>query len=260
MFDTHAHLDDDRFSKDLDAVLGRAADAGLAHTLTVGVSAASSRAAVELAERYDCVSAAVGIQPNSAAEAGQHDWDRIVAMLDRPGVVALGETGLDRHWDFTPLNVQQDYFDRHLRLAQQRDLPVVIHCREAEADLLPMLHDAAARGPVRGVIHSFSGDEAFAGECLALGLYISFAGQVTYTNKKFEPLRAVARSIPGDRILIETDSPYLVPHPKRGREKRNEPANVALTAKCLAGLRGAAPETFADQTTANARRLFLACS
>jgi TatD DNase family protein len=257
VFDTHAHLDDERFSDDLDAVLRRAREAGVEGVVAVGVSAGSSRVAVELAGRHDLVYAAVGIQPNEAAEAGENDWDRIVALLDRPRVVAIGETGLDRHWDFTPFDVQREYFDRHLRLSQERGLPVVIHCREAEADLLPMLREAAVRAPIRGVIHSFSGDPAFAHECLSLGLFISFAGQVTYTNKKFEGLKDVARSIPDDRIVVETDSPYLVPHPLRGREKRNEPARVALTTKCLAELRGLAPEALAAQTTANARRLFL---
>lgn len=231
-------------------------EAGIETVLAVGISAASSRAAAELAEGHDLVLAAVGIQPNCAAEAAADDWNRVVGLLDAPRVVALGETGLDRHWDFTPFDVQQDYFDRHLRLAQQRDLPVVVHCREAEADLLPMLREAADREPVRGVIHSFSGDEAFAQECLDLGLFISFAGQVTYTNKKFDGLRAVARSIPDDRILIETDSPYLVPHPLRGRQKRNEPAHIALTAKRLAELRGVTVGDFSAQTTANAQHLF----
>jgi TatD DNase family protein len=171
-------------------------------------------------------------------------------------VVAIGETGLDRHWDFTPFAVQQDFFDRHLRLAQERGLPLVIHCREAEADVLAMLGEAARRGPLKGVLHAFSGDRAFAEACLALGLDLSFAGAVTYTNKKFASLREVAASAPGDRILIETDSPYLVPHPLRGREKRNEPAHLVLTAQCLAELRGQPVAELAAQTTANARRLF----
>jgi len=255
LFDTHAHLDEERFAGDLDAVLGRAREAGVVAVLAVGTSAASSQHTTRLAERYDGVFAAAGIQPNSAAEAAPGDFDHVAALAEHPRVVALGETGLDRHWDFTPFDLQQDYFDRHLRLAQQRGLPVVIHCREAEADLVPMLREAVGRGPLTGVLHSFSGDEAFAAECLRLGLYISFAGQVTYTNKKFEPLRGVARTIPDDRILVETDSPYLVPHPLRGRANRNEPAHVALTSKCLAELRGVTPDAFAAQTTANARRL-----
>jgi TatD DNase family protein len=168
----------------------------------------------------------------------------------------LGETGLDRHWDFTAFDVQQDYFDRHLRLAQQCDLPVVIHCREAEAELLAMLREAAARGPLRGVLHCFSGDVPAADECLRLGLCVSFAGQVTYRNKKFDALRAVAATIPSDRLLIETDSPYLVPHPLRGKERRNEPAYLVHTAGCLAELRGTPLDALARETAANARTLF----
>ena len=177
-------------------------------------------------------------------------------MAERPRVVAIGETGLDRYWDYSPIELQRDYFDRHLQLSQRLDLPIIIHCREAEKDLLPMLRTAVGRGTLRGVIHSFSGDTDFARACLEMGLYISFAGAVTYRNKKFGALREAARSIPDDRILIETDSPYLTPHPLRGKVKRNEPANVVHTAACLAELRGTELEPFAALTTANARRLF----
>ncbi len=173
-----------------------------------------------------------------AAEAAAGDWDAIVGLLDHPRVVALGETGLDRYWDYAPIEVQRDYFDRHLRLSQERDLAVVIHCRDAQADMMPMLREAVARGPLRGVLHAFSGDAAMAAECLDLGLYVSFAGNVTYTNKKFQALREAAATVPADRILIETDSPYLTPEPLRGKQKRNEPALVAHTAAALAALRG----------------------
>ena len=254
--DTHAHLDQEEFDADRPLVLQRASQAGVEAVVAVGITAASSRAAVALAEAYPVVHAAVGIQPNYCAEAGDDDWQEILTMADQAGVVALGETGLDRYWDFAPIDRQQDFFDRHLRLSQQRDLPVVIHCRNAEAELLPMLREAAARGPLRGVLHSFSGDAALADVCLRLGLYISFAGMVTYRNRKFQPLREVAATIPDEKLLIETDSPYLVPHPLRGKQKRNEPANVALTAESLAELRGVSVEQLAAATAANARRLF----
>ena len=173
-------------------------------------------------------------------------------MSSRPRVVALGETGLDRYWDYTPLDVQQDYFDRHLRLSQQTGLPFIVHTRESDADVLAMLREARLRGPLTGVMHSFTGSSETAAECLELGMYISFAGMATF--KKSDALRAVARTIPADRILIETDSPYLSPHPLRG--KRNEPAHVLHTAECLARERGQTLDEFAAQTTANARRLF----
>src|SRR5205823_10658845 len=138
----------------------------------------------------------------------------------------LGETGLDRYWDYTPFDVQQDYFDRHLRLSQQCHLPFIVHTRESDADVLTMLRDARTRGPLAGVMHSFTGTAETATECVELGMYISFAGMVTF--KKSDDLRAVAAAVPADRLLIETDSPYLSPHPLRG--KRNEPANLVHTA------------------------------
>ena len=171
--------------------------------------------------------AAVGIHPELLRGGGARRLASDRGPADHPRVVALGETGLDRYWDHAPIELQRDYFDRHLRMSQRRDLPVVIHCRDAQADMLPMLREAAARGPLRGVLHAFSGDAAMAAECLDLGLYVSFAGNVTYTNKKFQSLREAAATIPADRILIETDSPYLTPEPLRGKQKRNEPALVA---------------------------------
>jgi len=253
--DTHAHLDQPEFDADRKAVVVRAMEAGVEAVVCVGITAEVSLAALRLAE-HPSLLAAVGIHPNSTAEAAPDDWQRIVAMADRPGVVALGETGLDRYWDHSPLPLQQDYFDRHLRLAQQRGLPVVIHCRDARAELMPMLREAAGRGPLRGVLHAFSGDTEMAAECVALGLHLGFAGNVTYTNKKFAALREAAKSVPADRLLLETDSPYLVPQVFRGKQKRNEPANVAHTAQFLAQLRGVPVEELARQTTANAKRLF----
>jgi len=256
MIDTHCHLDDEQFEDDRAAVMARASGAGVEYMISLGTTAASSRATVRLAETYPSLFAAVGIHPNSCAEAAAGDWDAIVALLDHPRVVALGETGLDRHWDYSPIDLQREYFDRHLRISQQRDRAIVIHCRDAQADMMPILRDAVSRGPLRGVLHAFSGDAAMAGECLDLGLYVSFAGNVTHTNKKFQSLREVAVTIPADRILIETDSPYLTPEPLRGKQKRNEPALMAHTAASLAALRGVPLEEFAYQTTSNARRLF----
>lgn len=256
MIDTHAHLDADEFHADRDAVLRRAREAGVQAVICPAISADSSAAVVRLAEAHADVFAAVGVQPNYCAQAAAGDWEKVVELAEHPRVVAIGETGLDRYWDFTPFDVQQDYFDRHLRLAQERQLPIIIHCRDADADLLAMLREAVARAPLAGVLHSFSSDTAFAEECLALRLYVSFSGSVTYTNKKFEPLRAAAASIPDDRLLIETDSPYLVPHPLRGRQQRNEPAHLALTAARLAELRGQSLEVLTALTVANARRLF----
>jgi TatD DNase family protein len=252
-FDTHAHLDQSDFDGDREAVVQRAREAGVASILSVATTAESSLATVRLAAQFEGVYAAVGIHPNSAAQAAPGDWDRVVGLIHEPRVAALGETGLDRHWDFTPFEVQQEFFDRHLRLSQDTGLPVVIHSRECDADILAMLHDARRRGPLSGILHSFCGSAETAAEGLALGLYISFAGMVTY--KKNDALRAVARTIPGDRLLIETDSPYLTPEPIR-KIRRNEPAHVVHTAACLAAARSVTVEEFAAQTTANAQRLF----
>ncbi|MEX2114886.1 MAG: TatD family hydrolase [Pirellulales bacterium] len=252
LIDTHAHLDQEEFDADRDAVIARAHAAGVEVIVAIGVTGPSSEAVAALAAMHTGIYAAVGIQPNYTAQVAADDWDRVSALVERPKVVAIGETGLDRHWDYAPFDVQQDYFDRHLRLAQQRDLPFVVHTRESDADVLAMLREARQRGPLRGIMHSFTGSTETAAECVALGLHVSFAGMVTF--KKSDALRAVAATIPADRILVETDSPYLSPHPLRG--KRNEPANIVHTAQCLAEVRGLSPDEFALQTTANARALF----
>lgn len=253
LFDTHAHLDQPEFDEDRAAVIARSVAAGVETILAVGITAASSAACVELSENHQGVFAAVGIQPNYCAQAQPGDWQRVVELADRPGVVALGETGLDRYWDYAPFDVQQDYFDRHLRLSQQRGLSFIVHTRESDADVLAMLREARRRGPLIGVMHSFTGSAETAAECVELGLSISFAGMVTF--KKSAELRSVAKTIPADRLLIETDSPYLSPQPLRGR--RNEPAHLVHTAACLAAERGVTVEQLATQTTANARRLFM---
>jgi TatD DNase family protein len=257
LFDTHAHLDQEDFEADRPAVVERAKAAGVEKILCVGTSAASSLQAVRLAERYDAVWAAVGIHPNSAAEAAPDDWQKIDDLLGHPRVVALGETGLDCYRDYTPLALQQEFFERHLRLSLERHLPAVIHCCDAADALLPLLRQAAAAGPLRGVLHAFSGDASFLEECVSLGLHISFAGNVTYKNKKFASLHSAAAAVPPDRLLVETDSPYLTPEPLRGKQRRNEPANVVHTAAWLASIRGVDAETLARQTTENAEGLFL---
>jgi TatD DNase family protein len=256
LFDTHAHLTDDRFHDDLPAVLDRAAAAGVTHVVCVGTTAADSPLCVRLGAESPLVWASVGIQPNHVAEAGPDDWSTVERLADSPRVVALGETGLDRHGDFTPFAQQEDYFARHLALSRRTRLPVVIHCREAEADAVRMLRENYDRhGPVAGVMHSFTGDWPTAEACLAMGLFVSFAGMVTYKNA--QSLRNVAAKVPADRLLVETDCPYLAPVPVRGQ--RNEPAYVAHTAACLATVRGVSADELASQTTRNALALFGRC-
>ncbi len=252
LIDTHAHLDDPRLLDDLGGVLARSRAAGVDQIIAIGTTADSSAQVVQLAAKNPGVWAAVGIQPNHVAEAVEGDWEKIVALADRPRVVAIGETGLDRYWDRTPFDRQQEMFARHLDLAEARGLPVVIHGRDCAGEIVDQLK---ARGrPIRGVMHSFVGhwDEATA--FLDLGLELSFAGMISFANRTLDPLRAVAARAPIDRILVETDSPYLSPHPFRG--KTNEPARVAFVAAAVALARGVAVDEITEATTRNARRLF----
>ncbi len=254
LIDTHAHLDAEAFSTDLEDVLSNARVAGVSRIFTIGITLETSRNALALAKAHQQVSAVVGIQPNYAAEAGAKDMAEIEAMLSHPKVVGIGETGLDRYWDFAPLELQADFFRAHLRLAFQYDLPFIIHCRDAEDDVIAVLNEFADRQPFRGVMHSFCGSPTSAQSCLAMGLHLSFSGMLTY--KKNTELREIAKSVPLDRLLIETDAPYLVPTPKRGKVKRNEPAFVEHTARVLADVHNLTPEEMATQTAKNSRTLF----
>jgi TatD DNase family protein len=253
LIDTHAHLDDEQFAADRLAVLERARGAGVGSVVAVATTAASTAASLALATEHACLYATAGIHPNNAARALANDWDAVVGLSASPRVVGIGETGLDRHWDDTPFPVQEDYFARHLELGRRAGKPVVIHCREAEPDILRMLREAFDRhGPIRGVMHSFTGGAELAEACRGMGLYLSFAGMLTYKNAA--GLRETAARQPLERLLVETDSPYLAPVPVRGQ--RNEPAHVVHTAACLAQLLNVSTETLAERTTANARALF----
>jgi TatD DNase family protein len=253
LIDTHAHLDDARFADDFGAVLRRAAEAGLERIIAVATTAASSHSVIAMAKANAMLRATVGLHPNNVAAEPAGAWDEVVRLSSDPVVVGLGETGLDRHWHDTPFPLQEEFFARHLDLSRQTGLPVVIHCREADADTLKMLRaEFDARGPIKAVMHSFCGNQEMAAACLDMGLFISFAGMLTYKNA--DDLRATAKTIPLDRLLVETDCPYLAPVPVRG--KRNEPAHVAHTARCLADVLGVPLEAVASQTTANALRLF----
>jgi TatD DNase family protein len=253
LIDTHAHLDDPQLAGETPAILERARSAGVERVVTVATTAPSSMACLALAEQHPELAATAGIHPNHVAGAAPDDWDRILELVQTGRFMALGETGLDRHWNDTPFPQQEEFFVRHLELSRQSGLPVVIHCREAEADMLRVLRTQFDQhGPLHGVMHSFVGDRAMAEACLAMGLYLSFAGMLTYKNAA--ALREVAATVPLDRILVETDSPYLAPVPLRG--KRNEPGNVVHTATCLAGLHGLELRQLAERTSANARALF----
>ncbi|MCA9055946.1 MAG: TatD family hydrolase [Planctomycetaceae bacterium] len=252
LIDTHAHLDELAFDPDVPETLERAREAGVIAVLTIGINADTSRRAVALAEQHPDVYAVVGIQPNYVSQMSPDDWDEVVQLADHPRVLGVGETGLDRYWDYAPIELQQEWFDRHLELSRAIGKPFVVHCREAEADVVAQLRRAAEQGPLSGVMHSFCGDAQTLAVCLELGMHISFAGMVTY--KRNAELRRTAALVPSDRLLVETDSPYLAPTPHRG--KRNEPAHVVHTAQCLAEARGVGMDELAEQTTQNAIRLF----
>ena len=251
--DTHAHLESDQFDGRQNQMIQTALDAGVQKMIAIGCTWGSSQKSLYLAKQHENVFAAVGIHPNYCSTATDHDWERILAMLDLPEVVALGETGLDRYWDYTPFELQQEYFDRHIRTSQETGLPFIVHMRQCAQDILEMLQAARLRGPLRGVMHSFTGDTLMASNCLDLGMYISFAGMVTF--KKNDALREVAAMIPENRILLETDCPYLSPHPYRSK-RPNHPAMLLHTAQCVADVRGVSLEQIGMQSTQNAYNLF----
>ncbi|MBI4492666.1 MAG: TatD family hydrolase [Chloroflexi bacterium] len=253
LIDTHAHLMDPRFEADLDQVLERAWEAGLRAIVCVGYDLDSSRRAVALAGAYAGVFAAVGIHPNYVAQAGPDDMRQIAALAEAPRVVGIGETGLDNYRAFSSPQLQEAYLLRHLELAAERQLPVVVHNREASARLGEVLagwaQGAAGRG---GVLHCFSGDRLMLERCVAASFYLSFAGPLTFKHVGW--LAEAAREVPAERMVVETDAPYLAPVPVRGR--RNEPAFVAHTARRLAELRGEPFHQVAEATSRNAMRLF----
>lgn len=251
LVDTHAHLMDTAFDSDLSSVLARADAAGVAVIVCVGYDLASSRAAVELAATHHHLYATVGVHPNYLA-AAPPDWlERLRELAHAPRVVAIGETGLDYYRTYTEPEQQRAGFAAQQALAAELDLPVVIHCREAEADVCRSLSASAPRRPA-GVLHCFSGSLETMRLAVDTGYYISLAGTVTFKNAA--DLRAVASEVPLDRLVVETDAPYLSPVPWRGQ--RNEPARVQATASCLAEVRGVLLAEIERHTTANAGRLF----
>jgi len=249
MIDSHAHLTDDRLFGEVDAVLERAGAAGLQAIVTVGTRLGNCRDAAVLAATRPLVFATAGIHPHYAEEASDEAFEEIRRLASQPRVVAIGETGLDYHYDNAPRDVQRRVFQRHLTAASELDLPVVVHAREADDDVISILRNAP-RG-TRGVLHCFSSGPELLQAGLELGWYISFAGMITFARYGDADL---LNQVPLDRLLVETDSPYLAPAPHRG--KRNEPAHVVLVARRAAELRGETFEAVAAATTRNARELY----
>lgn len=257
LIDSHAHLADERFADDLDAVLGRARDAGVEAVVAIGYNVDSSRGVVQLLERDSAPGApalygAVGFAPHNVEEADAESMAAVRDLLGHESVVAVGEIGLDYHYDMPP-DLQRRIFAEQLGWAVDHDLPVVIHSREAEDDMVRMLAEGGAEsGDLRGVIHCFTEPPPMADRVVELGFYVSFSGIATFRNAP-EVREAIAR-VPLERILIETDAPFLAPVPHRG--KRNEPAYVAQVAECVAEVHGRASADVAEITAANCRRLF----
>ncbi|MDF0668399.1 MAG: TatD family hydrolase [Nitrospira sp.] len=252
MIDTHTHLDDARYNEDREAVITRAQETGVEAFVTIGCDLPTSQAAVALSERYPFVYASVGVHPHEVKHVRDGWYDEFRRLAENKNVVAYGEIGLDYHYNHSSPKEQRDRFREQVQLARELALPVIIHTREAQEDTLAILKEERA-SEVGGVFHCFSGDSRLAKEALQLGFYLSFSGILTFQNAT--PLREVAKHTPLDRVLIETDCPYLTPVPYRG--KRNEPAYVSQVAKQLAGLH---PELSLDDvqriTTVNAKRLF----
>ncbi|HEX2167638.1 MAG TPA: TatD family hydrolase [Longimicrobiales bacterium] len=247
MFDSHCHLTDERFTDDLDEVLERAWAAGLSGLVTIASNVEDARAALDLARRDPRIRATAGIHPHEAEHAREPDYSAIRRLAAEPEVVAVGETGLDFHYDNSPRDVQRNVFERHIQIAADTDLPLIVHSRSADHDTAGMIRGAG----VTGVLHCFAGGPELFDAAMAAGWFISFAGLVTFRN--FDNTELL-RSTPLDRLLLETDSPYLAPVPHRGR--RNEPAFVVDTCRAAAALRGEDPAATAVAVTTNARRFY----
>jgi TatD DNase family protein len=249
VIDTHCHLDMKEFDPDREEVISRAKASGIEAMITVGSDLEGTVRAMKLAGEYDFIYASIGIHPHDAKDFSDDIYLKLRQWSGSSRVVAIGETGLDYHYDHSPREVQKTVFEKHLRLAGETSLPVIIHSREAQKDTLDILQTS---GINKGVLHCFSGDTEMAEQVMSMGFYISIAGPVTF--KKTKMLKEIAAAVPDDYLLVETDAPYLSPEPFRG--KRNEPAYVIETLKQIAALRGVNFEDMARITTLNAKRLF----
>jgi TatD DNase family protein len=252
LIDSHCHLDFPDFATELDAVVARAQAAGLARIVTISTRVKRQAELLAIAECFPDVYCSIGTHPHHAHEELDIGTDALIARTRHPKVVAIGEAGLDYHYDSSPRDAQEQGFRNHIAAARATGLPLVIHSRDADADMAEILEQETGKGAFPAVLHCFTGGRELAERAITLGLHISFTGILTF--KKSDELRAIAQSLPADRILVETDAPYLAPGPYRG--KRNEPAYVVETAKVLAQTRGVSVDEIARQTTENFFRLF----
>ncbi len=252
LVDTHAHLDFPDFDFDRKEIIQKAAEAGVKYIINVSSDLRGCLASLELTKDYKNIFASIGIHPHSAAEIGEEDFQRIPGLLKNEKVVAVGEVGLDYYRNLSPPDRQKELFSRFIGLSLETRLPLIIHSRDAEIDTIDILKSRATGAAIKGVIHCFSGSRDFCQKCLDLGLSISFTCNITY--KKSEGLRELVKFVPSDRLLLETDCPYLSPEGQRGR--RNQPSNVRPLAQFIADLRGRSLEEIARNTTDNAIKLF----
>jgi len=236
----------------MDDIMARAANAGVGHMVTICTRITKFDAILAIAEQFENVFCTVGIHPHNAGDEPVVTPQRLIELAEHPKVVGLGETGLDFHYDNSPRDIQERSFRAHIGAARETGLPVIVHTRDADDDMVRILEEEYAKGAFPGLIHCFSSGQALAEKVLEIGFLLSFSGIVTFKNA--DDIRAVAATAPLERILVETDSPFLAPVPNRG--KRNEPAFTALTAACVAGLRELDQESFDQATTDNFFRLF----
>ena len=251
LFDTHVHLNAEQYEDDLQEVINRALEKGVQNMVVVGFDEPTIKKAIQIAETYDFIYASVGWHPVDAVDMTDEHLAWIEELAQHPKVVALGEMGLDYYWDKSPKEVQKDVFRRQIRLARKVKLPIIIHNRDATEDVVTILKEEHVE-EVGGIMHCFTGSIEVAKQCMDMNMYISFGGPVTFKNAK-KP-KEVATELPLDKLLIETDCPYLTPHPFRG--KRNEPGYVSYVAEQIAELKGITYEELAEITTANAKKLF----
>lgn len=252
LVDSHCHLDFPDFAAELDAVVGRARAAGVGRMVTISTRVKKHAQVIAIAEKYADVFCSVGTHPHHAREELDIDAKALIALAKHPKIVAIGEAGLDYHYDTGPREDQAKSFRQHIAAARETGLPLVIHSRDCDADMAAILREEMGKGAFKAVLHCFTGGRDLAFTAIELGHYVSFTGILTFKNS--EALRAIAAALPADRILVETDSPYLAPVPYRG--KRCEPAYVVETAKVLAETRGVSPDEIARATTENFFRLF----
>ena len=252
LIDSHCHLDFPEFAPELDAVVARARAAGVGRMLTICTRLSKFDQVLAVAERFDRMFCSVGVHPHEAANEAGVALPRILELAQHPKVVGIGEAGLDYYYDKSPREKQQEVFALHIEAARQSGLPIIVHSRDADEDTVRLLRDGAAKGNLRGVIHCFTSTQYLADAALEMGFYISLSGIVTFKNA--EALRQVAKTVPLDRLLVETDSPYLAPVPHRGRV--NEPRHVIHVAQAIAAIKEVTLEEVAQATTANFYRLF----